>query len=81
MKKNVYAVYDVKAKAYSNPFYSPREELAVRDFKQAVNDGMSTISKFPEDFHLVELGKFDDETGAFETATPSIIVYANFLKE
>jgi len=63
MIKLVFSVFDSKARVYSSPFMSARSEIAVRDFTRAVNDPALDICKFPNDFSLVELGTFDDETG------------------
>lgn len=65
MIKFLYSVYDSKARAYGNPFVSVRQELAVRDFTTAVRDKDTNLSKYPEDFTLVEIGEFDDETCVF----------------
>jgi len=62
MIKKIFSVYDRKAQAYSNPFYATRTELAIRDFQYASKDPQSDLSKYPEDFVLVELGTFDDST-------------------
>lgn len=65
MIKFLYSVYDSKARAYGNPFVSVRQEMAVRDFTAAVRDPSTQLNKFPEDFTLVEIGEFDDETCVF----------------
>ncbi|AXH76264.1 MAG: nonstructural protein [Microviridae sp.] len=65
MIKFMFSVYDSKARAYGNPFTSPRQEMAVRDFTAAVRDTSTQLNKFPEDFTLVEIGEFDDETCSF----------------
>ncbi len=61
----VYTVYDTKAEAYIQPFFSPTKGLALRSFQEALIDEKSNISKYPEDFTLFELGEFDQETAKF----------------
>jgi len=65
MVKFMFSVFDSKAQAYGNPFYSPRQDLAIRDFVAAARDASSIISKFPEDFQLVEIGEYDDAVCTF----------------
>lgn len=66
MIKKVFSVFDSKAKLFSTPFYSHNEGTARRDFARAVNDPSSDLSKFSEDYSLMELGEFDDENGSFQ---------------
>lgn len=65
MLKKIFSVYDSKAKLFSTPFYSHNDKTAQRDFARAVNDPQSELSKFSEDYSLMELGEFEDDTGAF----------------
>lgn len=58
-----FAVFDVKADTYSPPFFFPARGLAVRSFQATVADKSTTIGKYPQDFKLVELGEFDDQSG------------------
>lgn len=62
----LFSVYDSKAKAYMTPFCRPATGLAIRDFIDVVNDVKSTISRYPEDFSLFEIGFFDDNTGELD---------------
>lgn len=66
MKKQIFSVFDKKARSYSNPFLSLNEGMAVRDFTAACRDPSLDLHKFPEDFTLHHLGSFDDEFGQFE---------------
>lgn len=65
MITSVFAVYDLKAKAFMQPFFSPMVATGIRAFSVAVNDPTTLISKHPEDFVLFHLGSFDDEIGRF----------------
>jgi len=69
MIKFVFSVYDNKARAFSTPFFSPRQEMAVRDFTAAARDPQSVINQFPEDYTLYEIGEFDDDNATFNTHT------------
>jgi hypothetical protein len=82
MNKFLFSVYDSKARAYGNPFVAPRQEMAVRDFTQAVRDPSTQLNKFPEDFTLVEIGQFDDENCCFELhKNPIPLGLASLFKE
>jgi hypothetical protein len=77
----VYTVYDTKAEAYLQPFFSQSKGVAIRSFQEAVRDEKSNISKYPEDFTLFELGEYDDSTSKFNLhITPqSLGVAVEFL--
>lgn len=63
MIQKMFAVYDLKAVAYLQPFFSCNPGSAVRAFGDAVRDGKSPLSIHPEDYQLFELGTFDDNSG------------------
>lgn len=60
---NLYSVFDQKAKAYLAPFAMTNDDVAMRAFADTVNDGESPMAKHPEDYTLIRLGTFDDDTG------------------
>lgn len=59
----VFAVRDMKAEAFLQPFYSPSVGSAVRAFTDAVNDKNCPFNKHPRDYVLYEIGEYDDATG------------------
>lgn len=69
MKRIVCAVYDSAVQAYGQPFFVPRAGAALRSFIDEVNkkDG-NGLAQHPDDYTLMELGTFDDETGEFASA-------------
>lgn len=73
---NIYAVYDIKAQAYSNPFFLPHNGQALRGFSDHVQDEKSAVAKHPEDYKLYQLGTFDDVSGLF-TAEKVPVFLAN----
>lgn len=78
MQQKIFSIRDTKGEFYSPPFYKHQTAEAIRDFTQAANDPQSTISKFPEDFDLFELGTYDNLTGKIDPLdTPHHIVKAN----
>lgn len=77
MKTGVYAVYDVKATAYGQPFTAQTDGLARRMFGQACLDPSTSMHAFPADFSLVKLAEYDDFAGAFENQQVTLIDQAS----
>ena len=61
----VYAIYDMAAGAYLQPFYQMNDVLAIRLFAGTVNDEKSIFNQAPQDFTLHGLGEFDEQSGLF----------------
>ncbi|QXP08078.1 MAG: nonstructural protein [Arizlama microvirus] len=59
----LFAMYDIKASFYLQPFPETSTVAALRGFEVAVNEGKSTFSRFPDDFALMELADFDQHSG------------------
>lgn len=59
----VFTIYDSKAEAYLQPFFSPTKNTALRMFERAANDGESDIARWAEDYTLFEIGTWDQDTG------------------
>jgi len=70
MVRMVFSVRDVKAGAFSLPFYQVNEGVAIRSFIAACKDMQGEIAKFPEDYELFKLGTWDDESGKFDCGIP-----------
>lgn len=69
MIQKIFAVYDSAAKAYLSPFCLPREEMALRSFRDAVNSEHQ-FANHPEDYTLFLLGEYDNRTGQVQNHTP-----------
>lgn len=82
MKYNLYVVLDAKAGFYGMPWAEQRDEAAIRQFADAVNDGSNPGNmwhKHPEDFSLYRIGTYDNERGVLVTVTPEALVTASAL--
>lgn len=66
MKHTVCAIWDSKANAYMQPFFTVNRQTAMRAVSHAQEDSGSMLSRFPEDYTLFVLGEFDDQRGQFE---------------
>lgn len=60
----IFCIYDIKAGIYLQPFPESSTISALRGFELAVNKGDSTLSRFPDDFCLMELADFDVNSGS-----------------
>lgn len=62
----IFAILDLKAQAFSQPFFASTTEVGQRMFGSLVNDGQSGPFKYPDDFTLFELGSFNDGSGEID---------------
>ncbi len=60
----IFTIFDSKAEAYLQPFFSAQIATAKREFSQAVN-GDGSFNKFAEDYALYYLGEFNQHEGTF----------------
>nr|AVQ10329.1 DNA binding protein VP4 [Gokushovirinae environmental samples] len=69
MHFKVIVTRDIKANVYSTPMFVPHIGQAIRSFGDACqkkdNDPNNVLGNHPEDFELILLGEYDDETGIF----------------
>lgn len=66
----VFAVYDSKAVAFLQPFFSESVGSAVRAFGDAANEEKSPLSRHAGDYQLYEIGTFDNNTGVLTAMVP-----------
>lgn len=81
MKYSMYCVQDTIAGFAARPFMQKSDVVAIRSFKQAVQDPGTDINKNPADFNLMHIGFFDDETCILESSTPRALINGAQLKE
>ncbi len=65
-RKGIYAVYDIKAECFNDPFLFRTNLEAIRAFGHAAQDRSSAMGAHPGDFTLFHLGHFEIDTGAIE---------------
>lgn len=83
MKLKVYSVFDSKTAHFSNPWFDHRDESAIRNFADAVNENGNPNNqwcKHPEDFSLFLIGQFDSDLGQLIPENPKNLVTASALK-
>lgn len=59
----IFVIYDSKAEAYLQPFFSKTKADAIRAVTDLVNDEKHNFSKWSADFTLFELAMFDEDKG------------------
>lgn len=80
MRLLAFAVFDVKAECYMRPFFAETVGLALRSFRDIVNDGSSPFAKHPEDYTLFKIGAFDTSLGSFVSEVVSLGPALSFIK-
>lgn len=76
MKLYVCAVLDKAVGAYTQPFYARSRGEALRSFLDACQEEKSQFRRHADDYVLMMLGSFDDNTGRFDTIEPLRLVSA-----
>lgn len=78
----MYSVFDSKAAVYLQPFCCRAEGEAVRMFRTSCLDKSHQFGQFPQDYTLVYVGAYDDNSGVgtFLTA-PEAIVDGNSVRK
>lgn len=78
----VFSVYDSKAQAFLQPFFSANGATACRMFERAVNEEGSNFNRYCGDYELFEIGDFDDSSGTLEPAAHrvSLGLASSFVK-
>lgn len=57
------SVYDKKAQTFSAPFSAINEQVAIRQFGDAVRDTNTAICAHPEDYQLYKMAEFRENIG------------------
>ncbi len=65
MKIQAYSVYDTATATYQKPFFAPADGLVMREFQDICTKADTPYSAHPEDYSLIRLATFDDQTGKF----------------
>ena len=63
MKRKLYSLEDTKAQCFGPITTARTDGEATRHVIEAVSDPKSMLYKYPQDYRLVRIGEFDDNTG------------------
>lgn len=59
----VFSIYDSKAEAFLRPFFERTAQTAIRAFAAAVNDPETDFGRYPADYTLFEIARWDEANG------------------
>lgn len=74
MKMFIYSIYDTASAAYMRPFFQQSDGQALRSFSDIANDPNHDIGRHPEDYTLVRIGTFNDQTGKIDPENPESLI-------
>lgn len=74
MRLNVYCIFDTATGAYMRPFFLHADGQAVRMFTDIAADADHEVGKHPEDYFLVRIGVWDDQTAEFAQESVSTLI-------
>lgn len=81
MITGLYAVLDVKAKSYGNILYFANDDMAKRAMSMPI-PADNDMAKWPEDFHMYQLGLMDTDSGEIQPNTPRLVAaFSQFVKK
>jgi len=61
----VFSIFDSKAAAFLQPFFSPTAATAVRSFERSAQDEASDFNRYAGDYTLFEIGEWDQSQGTW----------------
>jgi hypothetical protein len=61
----VCTVFDSKVQAFEQPFFARTRGEALRMWQEVSNDAQTKFARHPEDFALMEIAEYDDQTAQF----------------
>lgn len=70
MLHKIFSIYDSTSEVYSQPFFSINRGTAVRVIQQVLSDSSTSISQYPTDYFLYEIGNFCDISGQIISTEP-----------
>jgi len=76
MKVEMYSVYDKKSRIYQQPMFTQNRGTAIRDMHDFLKGrGKETMmSKYPDDYQLIYIGNFGEESGCLSAPDKCEIV-------
>lgn len=64
MTEFVYCVYDRKADLYNAPMFFVNDDVCKRSVMMALAGSDSPLARFPEDYQIVCIGRFNSDAGS-----------------
>lgn len=76
IEKQMFAVLDMSATVFDDPFTEHTVESAIRAFRVACQTEGTKMNQFPEDFVLYHVATFDKEAGEITAMKPRKVASA-----
>lgn len=76
----IFTIYDNKAKAYLQPFFSRNLDTAMREIKQVVNTPDHAFNIHADDYGMFDIGEYDENNGKIESQPPVHVINLIELK-
>lgn len=73
MDQILYSIKDIKAGHHLPPFVSTNDATAIRQFSQAVNTEGHEFNRYPSDFQLWRIAKFESGQATIDENNPQLI--------
>lgn len=73
MIKEIFAVLDMCAERYMEPFFFGNVAEALRSFGAACGDPETRFAQHPSDYALYHVGAWNSETGVITSCEPHVI--------
>ena len=77
---NVYCMRD-EMSGYLTPTFEQNDNIAIRNFKFAINRPDTIIYANPKHFDLYKIGTFDTDTGIIEKCDPELLCNGLSVRE
>lgn len=77
---NIFTIFDNKALAYLQPFFSRNIATAIREITAVMSNPDHNFSTHCEDYSLFHIGDYDENTGKINAIAPVHIVNLNELQ-
>ena len=63
MKMGLYSIEDIRVDVFKPPFAQLNNAEAIRNFENLCKNPDTDLYRHPDDFRLVRVGEWDDDTG------------------
>lgn len=63
----IFTIHDTKAETFLPPINFRNNGEALRAFETTVNDDKTQFHAYPEDYNLIQIGSYDENTGILTT--------------
>lgn len=81
MKVGIYSVYDASSGKFAPPIFQHNDDVCKRTFVEACWQRDIPLYMSAQDFQVMRIASFDDETGVIETQQPKTVFTMMEIKQ